>query len=445
MGIINRNNYEIYFLDYLEGNLNPELKQEMNLFLITNPDLKEELDGLDDAILPEDNMVFSAKQSLKKFSIVKRPVRFATDDDFLIAKLEGDLTTQGEIVFESFIKENKDLEKEYSLYKLTKLQPDQSIVFEFKSSLIVDEISTSNRLTERPARFTTDDEFLTAKIENDLSEQDEIVFESYLKANPLANKDYLLFKQTILEPDQTILFENKSSLKRFQLPSKFQQFRKYSYAVASVAAVLLFVVFFLFEKEEPLVSPENSNYLSLVHRSSQSHEEEQENKISFTGTAKSPENENQEINMEIKIRKTLHASLTNNDNGNVDPEKNNNPPQNNKVVIDESFNPDNLYNAQNITPTPKNTIADNSTPKSKIEPEKTQTKQSVSVQKAKKSTKSDNSGLTFLKVASMGIRGLSNLTGSKMELKEQYDENGNVKSLAFNSSKLEISAPIKKK
>ena len=44
---INRNNYEMYFIDYLDGVLSPDLVSELLLFLDENPDLKEELSDLD--------------------------------------------------------------------------------------------------------------------------------------------------------------------------------------------------------------------------------------------------------------------------------------------------------------------------------------------------------------------------------------------------------------
>ena len=43
MNKINRNNYESYFLDFLEGNITPEDSEQLKFFLEANEDLKEEL------------------------------------------------------------------------------------------------------------------------------------------------------------------------------------------------------------------------------------------------------------------------------------------------------------------------------------------------------------------------------------------------------------------
>ena len=40
---INRNNYEVFFMDYLDGNLDESVVNDFIEFLQKNPDLKEEL------------------------------------------------------------------------------------------------------------------------------------------------------------------------------------------------------------------------------------------------------------------------------------------------------------------------------------------------------------------------------------------------------------------
>ena len=69
---INRNNYEEYFLDFLEGNLSPSENDLLMSFLNSNPDLKEELELLNE--LPEIRIeeTFLEKSTLKKPSKIHR-------------------------------------------------------------------------------------------------------------------------------------------------------------------------------------------------------------------------------------------------------------------------------------------------------------------------------------------------------------------------------------
>ena len=43
---INRNNYEIFMLDYIEGNLPLDIREDLICFLNNNPDLKDDVHAL---------------------------------------------------------------------------------------------------------------------------------------------------------------------------------------------------------------------------------------------------------------------------------------------------------------------------------------------------------------------------------------------------------------
>ena len=67
---ITRSNYESWFLDYLEGNLDPLLNAEFQSFLKQNPDLAAELEDGDWLTLPKDEGIhFEEKDLLKKRTI----------------------------------------------------------------------------------------------------------------------------------------------------------------------------------------------------------------------------------------------------------------------------------------------------------------------------------------------------------------------------------------
>ena len=65
--MLTRSNYEIYFLDYHEGNLTESQRRELVLFLEQHPDLKEEFDSFVNVVLEPDTLTsFANKESLKK-------------------------------------------------------------------------------------------------------------------------------------------------------------------------------------------------------------------------------------------------------------------------------------------------------------------------------------------------------------------------------------------
>ena len=131
---INRNNYEEYFLDFLDGKLSPSDENLLMLFLTANPDLKSELELFEADKIPVAQISFENKIGLKKSGILSS-VTLNNFDELCIARMEGNLDRKEIIEFDKFIARNKKKEKEYNLYKLTKIQTDKFVVFRNKVSL----------------------------------------------------------------------------------------------------------------------------------------------------------------------------------------------------------------------------------------------------------------------------------------------------------------------
>lgn len=128
---INRDNYEPFFLDYLEGNLKEEMIDQFLDFLELNPDLKSELQLLDSISLKEEEIVFSGKDRLYK-SVADE--KAALENKF-IALLEGDLNENNQKLFGDYIASQPELQKEYRQFAKTRLIPDLQVHFPDKQKL----------------------------------------------------------------------------------------------------------------------------------------------------------------------------------------------------------------------------------------------------------------------------------------------------------------------
>jgi hypothetical protein len=74
---INRNNYEIYFLLYVDGELSPAEKQGVDSFLMENKDLQKELSFLQQTVLsPNDVILFEEKNTMLRKEDKRRIVPF---------------------------------------------------------------------------------------------------------------------------------------------------------------------------------------------------------------------------------------------------------------------------------------------------------------------------------------------------------------------------------
>jgi hypothetical protein len=128
---ITRENYEPFFLDYLEGNLNEPLLNELNEFLQQNPDLKEELRLCEAVNLPSENINFTGKEKLYRAPFDKNEIF----ENYSVAFIEGDLSEEEITSYLAYIETHPDRKKELTLFKETKLIPDESVTFPVKSKL----------------------------------------------------------------------------------------------------------------------------------------------------------------------------------------------------------------------------------------------------------------------------------------------------------------------
>jgi len=128
---INRNNYESFFIDYLEGNLDVKLVDDFIEFIQQNPDLKKELSLFETVSIGQQEITFNKKELLFK-------EKYDAENEFnqaAIAGLEGDISASEKTEFENYLSVHPEKQKEAELFRLTKLQPDQSIVFGRKNKL----------------------------------------------------------------------------------------------------------------------------------------------------------------------------------------------------------------------------------------------------------------------------------------------------------------------
>lgn len=125
---IDKNNYEIYLMDYLEGNLSPNEVAEVLLFLEQHADIKQEFEAMQSFALNTDEV------SLDKSTLLK------SENDFyqqlLVKEIEGELSMIEKVTLQQAIKQNPALQQEQKLFSLTKSTPDLAVTFNYKDQLL---------------------------------------------------------------------------------------------------------------------------------------------------------------------------------------------------------------------------------------------------------------------------------------------------------------------
>lgn len=130
---INRTNYEMYMIDYLDGKLSAMEVVDLLLFIEQNPDIKKEFE-----LLKSSESSFEIEiETINKASL-KKPVYESIKNNYqdtLIANLEGDLNPEEKIKLDKDLIIYPELKKDIELFNKTKFSPDTNIVFENKQAL----------------------------------------------------------------------------------------------------------------------------------------------------------------------------------------------------------------------------------------------------------------------------------------------------------------------
>ncbi len=132
--IINKNNYEEYFLLFADNELSEQEKYAVEDFVKHHPDLEEELLIIKQAIIkPDDNIKLDDKSFL--FKKEREFINHENYKEILILYNDDELTAAERKETETFLSENASLKSEFELFKKVKLQPEKDIIFPDKKLL----------------------------------------------------------------------------------------------------------------------------------------------------------------------------------------------------------------------------------------------------------------------------------------------------------------------
>lgn len=128
-------NYEAFYLDFLEGNLNEADTLMLMNFLEANPDLKVETDDMLPEFEEESVFLDDFSKLLLKTEIEQIPINSSNVDYFIIAQSEGLLDEDKANELSIFITGDKALEQNKKLAEVVFLQPNLEIVYSDKAEL----------------------------------------------------------------------------------------------------------------------------------------------------------------------------------------------------------------------------------------------------------------------------------------------------------------------
>ena len=128
---ISRSNYEIWFTDWLDGNLSPSQSEEFEIFLTENPDLREEFTGLSEFNLKPLTSTFPLKEQMKK---PEREMSHAQFEILCAAWFEKDLSSEQQTDLLEMIDSDPEKRKAFDLIGKMRIVPP-AIQFRNKKKL----------------------------------------------------------------------------------------------------------------------------------------------------------------------------------------------------------------------------------------------------------------------------------------------------------------------
>jgi len=296
---ININNYELFAIDYIEGNLNTYDKSEFERFLKNNPKIKEEISDFGDFSFNEDEIIFENKNKLKK-----SPIEGLSYNEYLIiSDIEKEISTNEKQDLKLAFENNQQTANEYNSFKKSILNKEKNN-FENKTNLKKSPIE----------KLSYSEYLMISAIENTISKNEKKELNELTKNN---SSEYDLYKKTKLQAEK-ITYPNKQSLKRTNIVT-FKTARNIITAIAAMI-ILFFGVKTLFFNDE--FSPINSATIALDNTSIIDYSIKRSNKI---------------IDNDIFIDETNYTEPSNNYQNNQDFYVDNNQVDSQTFFIDTNY------------------------------------------------------------------------------------------------------------
>jgi hypothetical protein len=133
--VITRDNYEVFFVMYVDDELNGAEHEAVEQFIQQNPDLEEELVMLQQSVLrPDDTIVFEQKENLFRHA-TGDTINEENCEEYFVLYGDDELTNEEKDKVELFVYKHPQYQADFELIQQVKLVPDNTLTFPDKTYL----------------------------------------------------------------------------------------------------------------------------------------------------------------------------------------------------------------------------------------------------------------------------------------------------------------------
>lgn len=201
---LDRSTYEAWLLDRLEGRLDPVQLQELEAFLAANPDLQADVEELPGIVPPA--VTFKDRGILRRQVPPTGMPSIATIDEFVIARMEGDLDPEQEKALAALLSGSDNARRQARLVEATRVAGDGSVMAD--KDLLRRMLPPQGMPDGRRAA-----DFLIAAMEGDLSPDQAERLDSMLASSPALRNEQRLYGHARITATP-VEFADKASLRR---------------------------------------------------------------------------------------------------------------------------------------------------------------------------------------------------------------------------------------
>lgn len=247
---INRNNYEVFFIDYIDGKLSSKQLEDLFGFLAVNPDLEEEFYLLENKKLDVSDEKCSFKDTLKKQ--IGNSFEVSNFELECIDFVEDNLSESEKQKVLNAASSNSGNNSTLNLYHKTKLETNDAEKFPDPWT-----IKKLHPFEYCLLNNQTIDYYALACLENDFTLSEKEEFLSAIAKNPEWSGTFDKYQLTKLSIDKNVVFKRKSQLKK---SINIRIVPYYLVPFAAAASIALVLWFSFNDMEKPSYVARNNNF-----------------------------------------------------------------------------------------------------------------------------------------------------------------------------------------
>ena len=176
---------------------------------------------------------------------------------------ENNLSTEQVAELMIFLEDNPDLKVEFDSFESFTLQAEENITFSKKEALKKTTVSSFGEVLQTTDNIDSDnyEEKLIASLEGDISEEESMELAVFMELNPKVKLESNLYRSTTLEPELSISYPNKESLKK---KGVFVLYRtQMIYGLSIAASIIILLGFYFGFLNQPADQFENNQLTNL--------------------------------------------------------------------------------------------------------------------------------------------------------------------------------------